>query len=74
MITVGQFYMHDKALDVCVLVVADHGSFTYEVQWWNIGYTGNPWRVDVHTYRIYMHPDVWTNITDKLQIPRYENA
>lgn len=74
MFTAGQFYMHDKALDVVALVLKDHGSFTYEIQWWNLGTTGNPWPVSSQTERLYMHPDVWTNVTDKLDIPRYENA
>jgi hypothetical protein len=74
MIKVGDFYMHDKALDVCVLVLEDHGSGTYEVQWYNMGYTGDAWMIDPVPQRIYMHPDVWTNITKHVNLPRVGDA
>lgn len=74
MFTPGQFYMHDTSKDVCVLVLKDCGGFTCEVQWWNLGCTGNPWPIDLEPQRIYMHPDVWTNITDHISLPRTDNA
>lgn len=74
MITVGNFYLHDNSTDVCALVLQDHGSGTYEVQWYNLGTVGNPWPLRNDSERIYMHPEVWTNITDRLQVPTHENA
>lgn len=74
MITVGQFYMHDRSVNMCVLVLRDYGSGTYEVQWWDLGYNGTPSPTVDDTQRIYMHPTVWTNITTKLKFPTYEDA
>lgn len=70
MILKGRFYMHEKAMDVCVQIIEDHGGGTYEVQWWNLGYVGTPWPIDVETQRIYMHPDVWKDVTEYLREPR----
>lgn len=70
MILKGRYYMHEQAMDVCVLIISDAGGGTYEVQWWNIGYVGTPWPVDSGTDFIYMHPTVWKDITEYLKEPR----
>ena len=70
MILKGRYYMHEKAADVCVLVISDAGSGTYEVQWWNLGTVGTPSPVDNYTDFIYMHPTVWKDITEYLKEPR----
>jgi hypothetical protein len=69
-IKTGKYYMHDKALDVCALVHENLGDGQYSVRWFNIGYVGTPWLIDDSLQQIYMHPDVWTDITDKLHLPR----
>jgi hypothetical protein len=66
----GNFYMHEKSMDACVRVLEDIGSGTYEVTWWNIGFVGTPWPITSEPQRIYMHPDVWTDITAKINLPR----
>jgi hypothetical protein len=70
MIKTGKFYMHDKSLDTCVLVHESLGDGQYSVQWHNLGYVGTPWAIEPYLQQIYMHPDVWTDVTDKLTIPR----
>jgi hypothetical protein len=67
---VGKFYMHNKSMDVCALVHEALGDNNYSIQWFNIGYVGTPWPIEPFVQQIYMHPDVWTDITDKLYTPR----
>lgn len=70
MLIKGRYYMHRKAADVCVLILQEIGSGTYEVQWWNIGQNGTPSPLKLEADRIYMHPDVWSDITEYLHEPR----
>lgn len=70
MILKGRYYMHDKSMDVCVQIVDSLGNGMYKVQWWNLGYVGTPWPIDGNYDEIYMHPDVWNDITENLQLPR----
>lgn len=72
MLKVGNFYMHTKAMDVCVQIMEDLGSGTYTVQWWNLGSVGTPWPVPADEQQIYMHPDVWTDITEQMTLPRLQ--
>ena len=66
----GRYYMHQQAMDVCALIISNQGNGMFEVQWWNVGYVGNPWPIRLETDIIYMHPDVWKDITEYLQTPR----
>lgn len=69
MILKGRYYMHTSSSNMCVLILDDHGSGTYEVQWWDIGKIGVPCAISETSERIYMHPDVWQDITEYLQEP-----
>jgi hypothetical protein len=66
----GKFYMHEKAMDACVLVQSVHDNGTCTVEWYNLGYTGNPWPIMDEQQTIYMHPDVWHDITELVSTPR----
>jgi hypothetical protein len=70
MYIINDFYMHEKSMDVCVKVVKDYGNLFYEVEWWTLGTTGNPWRTPVENSIVYMHPDVWRNITQLMHSSR----
>lgn len=62
---IGQFYKHPKFKDVCVQVIDDLPDGRYLVEWWNLGYTGNPWPMGVTDY-IYINGN-WENITNKMK-------
>lgn len=64
MITAGEFYMHRKDADTCVLVLAVKGNGMADVLWHSIGLTGEVWPSMQETQELYMHPDVWANITE----------
>lgn len=66
----GKFYMHNKAMDVCVFVQSIADNSMANVKWYNIGYTGNPWLIMDEVECIYMHPDVWNDVTELLSTPR----
>lgn len=70
MIKSGEYYMHQNAMDVCVLVLETQANGMALVEWYNLGYTGNPWQIPTDQQLIYMHPDVWQNITASVREPR----
>lgn len=70
MLQIGKFYMHKKSMDVAVKVVADYGNLFYEVEWWTLGCEGKPWQAPTQNSVVYMHPDVWRDITELLHKPR----
>lgn len=49
-----KYYMHKRAMDVFIevlglVVTESDGSMSMLVQWWNLGYTGNPWMLPNRT-------------------------
>lgn len=62
----GRYYMHTNSKDVCALVLESLGDFMYEVEWWSLGKIGTPTRVNQEVQEIYMHPNVWHDITEHL--------
>ena len=66
----GRFYMHKKAADVCALITDDCGNSIYEVQWYVLGKVGTPTPLNENVEQIFMHSDVWHDITENIKEPR----
>lgn len=67
----GQYYMHENAMDVCVKVLsAEPGSNKCTVEWWNLGYTGNPWPLEGEGPPQINITSAWRNITELVNKPR----
>jgi hypothetical protein len=66
----GRYYMHERSSSMCALILDVLGNNMFEVQWWEIGQVGTPHALGIENEQIYMHPDVWRDITEFLQEPR----
>lgn len=63
-IKLNHFYMHVNSADVCVKVLRSLGSGTHEVEWYDLGMMRNVQSRHEPVQEIYMHPDVWADITE----------
>ena len=67
----GQWYMHQQAKDVAIKVrkvrYACEGYCKMIVEYWNLGYTGNPWKIDsVKNYIVKGEQyDNWIRLSEK---------
>lgn len=76
---VGEFYMSQYAMDVCIEVLnvtrGSKGITKLEVYYWNLGYTGRPWKIKLDSEEIRIHDkelDTWHHIDyDVLVQPRF---
>lgn len=63
------FYMHPACMDLCLReLIKPDGSASYE--WWNLGYTGEPWPID--NAIVPRNFEQWVNITKLVNMPRRE--
>lgn len=58
-----KLYMHRNAMDLCIQVLKiqyrDSRRIKLKVRWWNLGYTGNPWPLEME--RIEIKTSDWLN-------------
>lgn len=66
----GSYYMHERGMDVCVRICGVFGNSKYAIEWYNLGYVGEPFPIGLPAEVIYMHPDAWKDVTTLLRIPR----
>lgn len=66
MLQPNRLYMHKAAMDVAFFVYRKDGKHnTYVGAWYNLGYSGKPWRIDNDTITIKAKHEVnWIDITD----------
>lgn len=66
---VGAFYMHDKAMDVCVRVCSvEEKSGKCHVEWFNLGHMGKPWPIGQFDF-IVINGN-WLDISNLINIPK----
>lgn len=63
MFEVGNYYMHDKSADACVRVQEIMPNNNCKVVWHQLGNMGMPTPIMEEAEVIYMHPDVWRDVT-----------
>jgi hypothetical protein len=76
---IGEFYMHEYQKDVCIEVLSvepsSKGIWDVTLHYWNLGYTGRPWKIDLKAQTVKIHDsslDFWHHIDyDLLTSPRY---
>jgi hypothetical protein len=63
--------MHKNAMDIFIEVIRSDPDSKF-VRWWNLGYTGNPWRMDMEKIRIAPEDEVnWLPLTkEQANTPR----
>jgi DsbC/DsbD-like thiol-disulfide interchange protein len=73
----GRFLMHENAMDVCIEVVDSlelkPGVLTWKVYWWNLGYSGTPFKITLNLDTIEIKASNrhrWKYIEDKMYTPR----
>lgn len=84
----NNFYMHNKSMDVCIKIISRSYRITldykliyiFEIEWWNLGYNGKPWKITENTNIIELkNLHNWFNISKCLNKKRtkpgiiYEN-
>lgn len=76
----NRFYMHEKAMDVCVKVVSAikvspvRNDFSVIVDWYNLGYEGKPWLVPADRQSITVSGNEWRDITSLMFNPRKQSG
>lgn len=61
---IGQYYMHENSMDVCIKIVdATDNEVVYEL--WNLGYDGAPYLVDANLGKIKVdYLQEWSHIPE----------
>lgn len=67
---IGAYFKHEKHMDVCVRVLKAAPDEGWWVEWYNLGYTGNPWPLGQKDI-VYLNGN-WEDISNKIHIPRAE--
>jgi hypothetical protein len=74
---VDEFYMHEYQTDVCIKVLgvelSSKGILKLQIEYWNLGYTGRPWKIKEDEVRVHTSSfDFWHHLDyDILVEPRY---
>lgn len=71
-----RWYMHPNCLDICLRVAVLQRSGQEDLasnpEWWNLGYTGQPWYVEEAIFP--RNFDQWIEITEYVNVPRVNSG